>query len=270
MMIQSVKLVSLFVGYGLVGFGGDVDSCRFEVDRELSIAASASDRLELSAGSGELRVAGRDGLDEVRVTARICASDEAYLEDLRVTLDRAGDDIVLRAHYPDRLGRRSWRGNDVARIDLFVEVPLNMSVDIEDSSGSMEVQGTGALRIADSSGSIGVRGINGPVTIDDSSGSLDVQDVSGDVEIEDGSGEIDVRGIQGTVRLRDGSGSIEVEEVDQDVIVERDGSGSITVRDVRGDFTVRRDGSGSIRHSGVEGIVEIPEDKRERRRRRGG
>ena len=224
------------------------------------MAASATDTLELKAGSGDLKVEGREGLDEVRATARACASDQDYLDELQVTLDRAGNDIILTTHYPDLSGFR-FR-NNVARIDLVVEIPLNMAVEIDDSSGSMEVSRTGALRIDDNSGNIDVRGINGSVRIDDSSGSVEVEDVAGDVEIEDRSGSINVRDIEGTLRVRDSSGPIDVVTVGQDVVVERDGSGSINVRNVLGDFTVRRDGSGGIRYSNVEGRVQIPEGER--------
>ncbi len=240
------------------------EQCEYMVDRKLSIAASASQLLRLSAGSGELRVEGRQGLGEVRVVGTACASEESFLEDLIVTLEEVRGEIVLSAHYPEG---RSWRGNRTAKIDLMVEIPLGMSADIDDSSGSMEIVGSGSLNIDDSSGSILVRGANGSVEIDDGSGGIQVIDVAGDVRIEDGSGSIEIEGVEGSVYLDDGSGSISVKEVDQNVVVGDDGSGSIAVQNVGGDFSVRNDGSGGIRHSGVEGSVDIPADRRSRRRR---
>jgi len=240
------------------------DQCEYMVDRELSVAASANQLLRLDAGSGELRVEGREGLGEVRVVGRACASQESFLEDLVVTLDEVGGEIVLTAHYPEG---RNWTGNRTAKIDLMVEIPMGMSADIDDSSGSMEILGSGALNIDDSSGSIVVRGATGDVEIDDSSGSIKVFDSSGDVNIEDGSGSIVIEGVGGSVYLDDGSGSITVQAVGQNVVVGDDGSGSISVENVGGDFSVRNDGSGGVRHSGVEGTVDVPEDKRARRRR---
>lgn len=296
-MLRAMRVTALFLGYGLVGFGGDyaagmlvdhpharrnvdvnVDvaipdfdlqiepmrsgDCAFQVERRVSVEASASDLLRLSAGSGELRVEGRAGLDRVQAVGRVCASEEEYLDDLRITLERRGGDVALATHYPHQGRRGSWRGNDYARIDLMVEVPLNMAVDLEDSSGGMEISGTGELRIDDSSGEIDVHDVNGAVRIDDSSGGIDVRGISGDVEVDDGSGGIDLSDIGGSVRLRDGSGSINAVAVQGNVVVDDDGSGSISVRDVRGDFQVRSDGSGGIRYSGVEGTVDIPRDKR--------
>jgi len=301
-MMRGLKLTALFLGFGALGVGGgwamglfageasgdrplvavelsassddpvdvDVDvstlgrngRCAYEAERRVALDASAGEWLRVSAGSGELSVQGREGLSRVQAVARACASDEEALQALTLTLERIDRDVVLSAHYPDR--SRGW-DNDYARLDMIVEVPLHMAVDIDDSSGSMEVGGTGETRIDDSSGSILVRQVEGPLWIDDSSGEIDVRGVRGDVEIEDGSGEVDVTDVGGTVHVRDGSGSISVFEVERDVVIDSDGSGSISVRDVRGDFRVGRDGSGGIRYSGISGQVDIPRDKRDRR-----
>lgn len=301
--MRVLKLVGLFLGYALAGFGGDYavsllaqehtpangvrvhvndvkveravrvrtrvrasESCRYEAERSVRIDASASQQLFLEAGSGDLKVVGVAGLGEVRAVGRACASDEASLQDLQLTLEKRGDAVALTAHYPD-IG---WHGDGYARIDLTVEIPRGMSVDLDDSSGDLQVSGSGDLRIDDSSGGILVEDATGSVSIDDSSGEIDVSGVQGDLRIEDGSGSIDVRNVQGSVRLDDGSGGISVVGVGRDVMVDGDGSGSIEVRDVKGDFTVRHDGSGSIRYSGIQGTVDIPREKMEGYHRHGG
>lgn len=209
-----------------VRMGGD---CRYGVAREVAIPAAAIERLAIDAGAGELRVEGRDGLEEIRATAELCASVEEWLDDMQLRATESGGELTLTTRYPDRSG---WAGRDnTARIDLTVLVPRGLAVEIEDSSGEIEVSGTGDLDIEDSSGSILVRGIAGHLRIDDSSGEVEVEEVAGDVEVADGSG-------------------------------------SITVRSVAGDLAVD-DGSGSITYSDVAGSVEIPEHKRKRRRRPG-
>jgi hypothetical protein len=232
-------------------------SCTYEGEREHTVAVSEGDRLRVRAGSGQLHVEGEAGLEEVVVVGVLCASDEAYLAELRVEAGRSSDGSVeVVTHYPSDRFRTG--GRDIARIDLTVLVPEGMAVDIDDSSGDMTVLRTGDLRIEDSSGSLRVTDIDGSVEIDDSSGDVSVRDVTGSVEIEDGSGGLDVSRIGGSLRLSDGSGGIEVTAIEGDVVVDSDGSGSIEARDVGGDFIVHRDGSGGIRHSGVEGRVEIP------------
>jgi hypothetical protein len=296
-MVRGLKMLSLFLGYASLGFGGDYvvglmaqddtsrfhvvvreiehahevdahvqvrhsDRCAYGVERRVEVDASATELLRLRAGAGALAVSGREGIDRVEAVGMACASDEALLHDLTLSLERVDGDIVLSAHYPRSVGGRS-RG-EYARIDLAVEVPRGMPVDLDDSSGGLEVSGTGALRIDDSSGSIHVRDVLGTVLIDDSSGSIELRGISGNVSVDDGSGEIDLRDIEGAVTIRDGSGSVRVVGTGSDVVVERDGSGSIEVRDVSGDFSVLADGSGSIRHSGVAGAVQIPSNKRRR------
>jgi len=229
--------------------------CVVEAEREVALRASDVEALAIDAGSGELRVEGREGLDQIVAVGLACASNEEYLDALRLTVERSGGGTTLVSQYPER------RSNGTARIDLTVLVPLGLDVSIDDSSGDIEVSGTGDLRIDDSSGSIRASSVLGSLSIDDSSGDIDVRDVTGDVEIEDGSGGLEVVGVGGSLRLRDGSGGIEVEDVTRDVVVEGDGSGSISVRDVGGDFIVDHDGSGGIRHSGVRGRVDIPKKR---------
>lgn len=297
-MMRGLKVISLFLGYASLGLGGDYmvgllaqegvsrshvvvgetehahevdvhvqvrhsDRCAYGIERRIELDASASDLLRLRAGSGALAVRGREGLGRVEAVGLACASDEALLDGLTLSMKRGDGGIVLSAHYPHSGG--GWGGGEYARIDLAVEVPLGMPVDLDDSSGSLTVSGTGDLRIDDSSGSIHVQDVLGAVLIDDSSGEIELRGVSGDVSVDDGSGEIDLREIGGSVTIRDGSGSMSVVGVGSDVVVERDGSGSIEVRDVRGDFSVLADGSGSIRHSGVTGAVDIPSNKRRTR-----
>lgn len=240
---------------------GQMDECTYEDEREFSIPVESTVTLMLNTGSGALEVEGRDGLEEISVTARICASHEEFLDEMDVDAQRLrGGDVSIDAIYPD--DRNDRDGRRVARIDLTVLIPRGLDVDVDDSSGHAEISGTGHLYVDDSSGDLQVRDIDGTVRIDDSSGSVDVQDVSGDVEIDDSSGGLDVRRVGGSLYLRDGSGGIDVVSVEGDLIVESDGSGSIDVRDVGGDFVVEQDGSGGIRHAAVGGRVDIPRKRR--------
>lgn len=232
------------------------DRCRFEAERNLTVAADPGDTFRLRAGSGSLEVMGVPGLDRIQVTARACASDEDLLEELRVTADRNGGEIFVDTHYPDTDGW-SW-GNRYARLDLVVEVPEAMEAEIRDSSGEMRIGHLGSLRIQDGSGEMEVFSIQGNVSIDDNSGEIALWDVTGDVEIDDGSGEIEMEGIGGSVILNDGSGEIDARDIEGTVRVVRDGSGSIDVDGVGGDFVVERDGSGGINFRNVQGRVDIP------------
>jgi len=248
--------------HAVVHMASDAQSqCKFENELSISMPVGAGDALKLLAGSGSLEVTGVAGLREVRAVARACASEEEFLEDLDLTAEMSGSNLVMETHYPDFSGRGGW-GNRYARLDLRIEVPEGMAADIEDSSGEIVLANLGGLTLDDSSGEIEAHGIHGSVWIKDSSGEIGLWDITGDVEIDDGSGEIEVSGVSGMVTISDNSGEIDVRDVEGDVRVVRDGSGSIDVDGVGGDFIVERDGSGSIDFDNVRGKVDLPRRRR--------
>ena len=98
----------------------------------------------MDAGAGKLVITGREGIDGIRVAATLCASDRDRLEALAVTLDGGR----LETDYP-RGGSSGWfGGNRYARIDLVVEVPAGTNLRLEDSSGSVEITGTGLVGVS--------------------------------------------------------------------------------------------------------------------------
>ncbi len=217
----------------------------------------AAGELRVDAGAGSLAITGREGLDEVRVTATLCASSRERLAELSVGLD--GD--RLETDYPGG----SWMGRGYARIDLEVQVPLGTDVDVEDSSGSVAVSDVGAVRIEDGSGSMQVRRARS-VVVDDGSGSLRIEDVDGDVEVGDGSGSMEISDVAGDVRVSDGSGSIAIRSVGGSVRVDGMGSGGLAVQDVAGDLVVKGGRRERIRHSNVRGELDLPPARRKGRK----
>lgn len=235
------------------------DDCDHRAERAASVPASGADLVRIAARAGALRVEGRPGLSEVRIRGEACASHERYLEGIELRAERVGDEVRVEAVMPEMRGFGSF----AARLDLVIEVPELLPLDVDDSSGVVEIRGVAALRLRDSSGEIDVSDVRGEVEVDDSSGEIRLAGVRGDVRLRDSSGGIEVRDVAGSVLVeRDGSGEIDVADVERDVRIERDGSGSISVAGVRGDFVVERDGSGGIRHRDVAGAVRVPGRKR--------
>jgi hypothetical protein len=208
--------------------------------REARVDASGARVAKLEAKAGSLRVEGRAGATAVVVHGTACASRASLLDGIQVVARREGDAVRVEAVIPEN----SWLTGGSAHLDLVIEVPAGLALDIQDGSGTAEILGAGSVRI------------------EDGSGSLSIRDVAGDVHVRDGSGEIEIHGVEGSVTIEDdGSGSIEVEGVKGSVVVRNDGSGSISVRDVSGDFSVRHDGSGGIEHHDVRGRVDLPRGK---------
>jgi len=229
--------------------------CRYDAPREARLDGQGLRRVRIEAKAGELRIQGRGGTQvEIRGTA--CAPSRDRLEEVVLRAERDGDTARIEVEIPDA----DWSlFGGSSRLDLEIDVPEAVELDVEDSSGPVEVSGVASLRLQDGSGSIEVTDIAGDVSVRDSSGEIEIESVAGDVRISDGSGSIEVRDVVGSVTIdEDGSGSIDVSDVEHDVRVGRDGSGSIEVERVGGDFTVERDGSGGIRHREVAGRVDVP------------
>lgn len=234
---------------------------RDEVTAERSGAASVAGagRLRVEAGAGTLRVEGRDGLAEVRARGIARATSRRLLEQIRLTVTRSGDDVLVRAEMPEDLDEGQYAG-----LDLVVELPKTIAVRISDGSGDAEIRSVKSLDIQDGSGGLRVNDIGGPLMVEDGSGELRIVDVRGDVELEDGSGSIELHQVRGSVVVDDGSGSLDVSDVTGTVRVRSKGSGSVEAVRVGGDFVVERRTSGSVDYREVKGRVDVPE-----RRRRG-
>ena len=254
--------------------------CDYEKSLDINLATGSADNFVLDAGAGSLTIMGVKGLEEVQIKAQACASSENILEDISLIEGNRGKSITLRTKTPDL---NSWTGNRYAFIDLQIQMPASMAAEVDDGSGSLEIENIAAVTLDDGSGSLEIRHISGNVSVEDGSGSIDIADIGGTLELEDGSGEINIDGVEGSVLIdEDGSGSIEIANVSRDVQIDedgsgeirvtdvggnvtvgRDGSGSINVKSVAGDFNVERDGSGDISYASIQGEVSVPDDRRQ-------
>jgi hypothetical protein len=250
-MSHGIRVAGIAVALaGLAGASEAWGRCDERAPRQASEDAAGVTRLEIEARAGSLRIVGREGAAQVAVTGTACARNAGDLEQVQIRTTRSGDTLRIRTEMP--------RGGN-ATLDLEVVMPRGLALRVDDSSGELEIEGSGTTSIADSSGSISVTDVDGVLEIDDSSGSIDVRRVSGDVRIEDGSGSIEVEGVGGSVVIEDdGAGAIRISEVEGDVHFEEDGSGGIVVRGVGGSFRVDRDGSGGVRYRDVNGEVSVP------------
>jgi hypothetical protein len=234
--------------------------------RTARVSAAGARMAQIEARAGSLRVEGRAGITEIQARGTARASSRDLLDRIRLTAERRGDVAYVVVEIPEY-----WnddRDDDQhASLDLVVEVPKTLALDIEDRSGDLEIRGVGPVDLADHSGNATVEDVEGRLRVRDGSGELRIRDVRGDVIVEDGSGGVHLRTIRGSVTVdRDGSGEFEAEDVTGSVRIDSKGSGSVDVARVGGDFVVGRKGTGSIEFREVRGRVEIPD--RDRRRRR--
>ena len=233
------KLIPAFMVMALASTA----SADYEEIRELALDARGIDTLRIEAGAGSMDIVGVSGGNEITVVATIQISDndddearERIASDMMLSLEKDSDTAELKAWFES--GGWNWGRGDSPRISLEVQMPEGLHLDVDDGSGSIEIEN-----------------VRGDISMDDGSGSLSMKDVGGDVEIEDGSGSIKVSGVGGNLSINDGSGSITVKGVAGSVTVD-DGSGSIDVSDVEEDLIIVDDGSGGLDFSNIGGRVQ--------------
>lgn len=225
-----------------LSFGAPAQSCEVRADRSVEGSVDGVKRLIVRAGAGELVVEGIAGRRSVSASGVACGRNDRQVERLQLRIGREGDALILTTQIPEGgFNPFNWFAGD-GWIDLTVNVPAGMPIDIEDSSGSADISKVGSTRITDSSG------------------ELNIDTIRGDLIVGDGSGDIVIRNVHGMVRLADASGEVAIAEVTGDVIVTNDGSGDIQISDVRGSVTIGDDASGSIRIERVGGSVKIEND----------
>lgn len=252
------KLI-LLVGLMAVG-NVQAWSCKHERDIDLALDLGDSEQVSVIAGAGDLEITGRSGTDQAVVRGRVCASKSEWAEEANV-ITEGGRNAEIAVTMPDTDSGWTLTGNRYVYIDLNIELPDHIPLDVRDSSGDIEIQGTASVVVRDSSGDIEIEDVRGDVVLNDSSGDIDLMDIAGNVQVrQDSSGDIRGRDILGSVLVeQDSSGDIRFHDVRDDFIVERDSSGDIAAQNVGGDFRVLRDGSGSISPRNVSGAVEIPD-----------
>lgn len=211
----------------------------YEEVRELTLDTRGIDMLSIENGAGSIDIQGVSGTTEITVTATILVpgknNDKAMKRienDLVLTLDKDSDVAVLKAYFKEG---GFFNFGDGPSVQLDVRMPAGMHLDVDDGSGSINVENVrGDIMLDDGSGSITMIDVGGEIEIDDGSGSISVTNVGGNISINDGSGSIKVRGVAGTVTVDDGSGSIDVSNVEEDLIIVDDGSGGLDFSNIAG------------------------------------
>ncbi len=233
--------------------------------KELKLDATGITKLQIKSGSGFVRIEGKNGLDEILVTAEILLSgvDEDDVEKVlnkyvELSLEKSGSKAYLTSIIESNSGFFSRSRH--AKIDLTVYIPENIELSIFDGAGDVEIKNVAAnIFLDDGSGSVDIRNVGGDLEIDDGSGDLDITTIHGMTDIVDGSGTIYLEDIHGDVIIDDGSGSMRIVKVDGNVKIS-DGSGSIKIDGVSKDVTIKDDGSGGVTIRNVDGSIHRYDD----------
>lgn len=231
------------------------DTCRYQADRKAGIDATGATSIVVNARAGDLSL--RPAAARTLAAAgRACASSEKFLQQTDISVRREGSVIHVDVLVPDQM---VGIGVFYASLDLTVDVPKGLPVELTDSSGDIAASDVRIAKLTDSSGDIVLHKLAGDIEIWDSSGDIRVEDTAGRVQVRDSSGDIVIVGAAGVLVPSDSSGDITVRRVSGNVLIEQDSSGDIRVSDVGGDVTVLGDSSGEVKVSSIRGSVRLPD-----------
>jgi len=235
----------------------------YQQEKELILPAKGINQLTIESEAGFLKIKGVEGLENIKVKATIILKGikESRLQSfidkhIELSLTKKSSNATLISEINDSpfsiFNRRE------ALINLQVEVPPHLYLDVSDGSGFIEIQDIlNDVKIEDGSGYITISQIEGNLNINDGSGYIDISQIEKNVKIDDGSGEIRARMIYGNLRIDDTSGEINIRDVNGDVWID-DGSGSIEIFKIKGSVTID-DGSGGIDINQIGKDVKIIE-----------
>lgn len=208
---------------------------------------------------------------------KACASDQKYLQQLKLTQHKVGDKLYVTARREGSSSNNFFFGSNYAYLKLTGTLPDNIMVQMKIGSGDAVVTGASLLSADVGSGDLEAKRIRGLVAATVGSGDIILEDIgslhvvsvgSGDLSAKHvrgpakigsiGSGDFELKGASGDVEIRSvGSGDAQVSGISGSVRVGSLGSGDVEVRDIRGDLIVSSKGSGSVNQGQVDGRVSI-------------
>jgi hypothetical protein len=247
-------LVSGLALLTLAAPAGAWDMCEHRAERRASLDTAGVARVVINARAGDLEVKPAGGTTLV-AAGPACASSEKFLEQTDLAVRREGDTLRVDVLVPDQM---VGIGVFYATLDLTVDVPASLPIEITDSSGDVLVADVRVVKLTDSSGDVVLRKPRADLEIWDSSGDLRIEDAAGQVQVRDSSGDIVIVGAKEVVIPSDSSGDISIQRVTGSVRIDQDSSGDIRVADVGRDFQLLSDSSGEVKVSGVKGEVHLP------------
>ncbi len=264
----------------LLGAAGCRDGRRDSVHEEKTASAVALGdqqvvRIETRSADVHLVASPDDTVRVVfyrRIQSVSARSVEALAAQIKVTMERSGDQLVFRVREPERSGTRvnvdagPWRFRRSTEVERTVAVPARARIECETARGDFDAVGlsqpislvatsgdielsqlTGPARVQTTSGDVTLRDLGQPATVRVTAGDVDAVDVAGPLTIRATSGDVTARGVKGGVRLETSTGDVSASDVTGTVListsageVELDGASadSCSVETASGDIVV--------------------------------
>jgi hypothetical protein len=214
-------------------------------------------------------------------TSRMSSRAQDFARGTRVETSTESGRFVVRVHYPQRQAVHAslsqlFKGEfDLPRVEvrLSLEVPPNLPVDLETTSGDIETRSlAGAQSLQSTSGDIEVHAAAAFLSITTTSGNVmasglgraQVCSVSGDVALDAASGPLDIRTTSGDINLSGVTDSLGLASVSGDIQVDRAPRG-LDAGTTSGGIVVDGLASGLVRLRSTSGDVRFGLDRGLRR-----
>ena len=262
----------------LSGFAHANEPCKFEAPRNATLDLAGIHTVAIQVHQHNIHLTGGAAATG-GIHGRACASSQPLLSGLQVVTHREGDRLVIEAKDSNSpFHGVSLFGNHYDYLDLQIDLPASLAVDVEVGSGDAWVKNVAQLKGDVGSGDLDVAGVHGRFDAKVGSGDIRASDVgethvssvsSGDFKVDQvhgnvtvgsvGSGDLTAERVQGNVAINSvGSGDATARTVSGNVDVGSIGSGDLHVNGVGHNLHVASVGSGDVEHSGVAGKVNVP------------
>ena len=124
------------------------EQCRYSAPRNAEINAAGLKLLAVQIGPDDLVIHGDPGVTNVVVRGTACASNEKWLQDVKIEASRSGDTGNLIAHDGDHTMLMSLFGGSYAYLKLDVRVPQSLAIKLQEGSGDAKVDNVAAGCVA--------------------------------------------------------------------------------------------------------------------------
>lgn len=256
-----VRPILLFAGASLVAVSlaaGAAEQCRYSAPRNAELDAAGLKQLSVEIGPDDLAIHGEPGLEKIVVNGTACASNQKWLENIKVETARHGDTASVVADDGDHGIVFSLFGGSYAYLKLDVRVPQALAVKLQEGSGDANASSLASLDATLGSGDLKINGIAGELRLRVGSGDVVAADV-GSLNVSSvGSGDVSVDGVRGDARVGGvGSGDLGLRNVTGNVVLGSISSGDAKLSGVGGGIKADSVGSGDLVVRNVKGNVSV-------------
>lgn len=256
-----VRPILLFAGASLLAVSlaaGAAEQCRYSAPRNAELDAAGLKQLSVEIGPDDLAIHGEPGLAKIVVNGTACASNQKWLENIKIETARHGDTASVVADDGDHGIVFSLFGGSYAYLKLDVRVPQSLAVKLQEGAGDANASSLASLDATLGSGDLKINGIAGELRLRVGSGDVVAADV-GSLNVSSvGSGDVSVDGVRGDARVGGvGSGDLGLRNVTGNVVLGSISSGDAKLSGVGGGVKADSVGSGDLVVRNVKGNVSV-------------